>query len=111
MRSKPTHKSRESPFLMGWRPTEKTRWGLPRTRRGLVGSCGNLHEVADPHQVVDCHGEGEEASDPLHSAERDLPQKQKRAAENPPRSRLLYLRGLSRGGSERTTAGEGRIFG
>ena len=57
---------------MGWRPTEETRWGPLRTRRGFVGACGNLHEVMDPYQVKHRCREGEEPAHPPHAAELDL---------------------------------------
>ena len=43
-------------------------------RHGLVGSCGGLHEIAHPHQVVHGCGEGEEPADPPDPTKFDLPQ-------------------------------------
>ena len=54
---------------MGWRPTVEARCGPRRALRVRVGSCGGLHEIADPHQVVNRRGEGEEPADPSHPTE------------------------------------------
>ena len=59
---------------MRWSPTEETCWGPVRTWQGFVGSCGNLHEVAHPYQVIHRCRKGEPPADPLRPVEFDLPQ-------------------------------------
>ena len=71
----PNHSHEPSTSIRGGvHPTVEARCGPRCVRRGLVGSCGGLHEIAHPHQVVHSRGEGEQPADSLHATEFDFAQ-------------------------------------